>query len=362
MQSTDIMEELNREQTECVLWLKLNRPQPLKSLPASLVRSAIVLMTLVLSMTLMPLRADAQTNEAYPSKAITLVVPSQPGGTADPVARELAQHLSKEFGKPVVVENRPGASGAIGATHVAHAAPDGYTLLIGPVTTMVANPLVTETRYQVERDFRPVGLLIDAELVLVTTPSTGFKTLGDVIQYAKKNPGKLAYGSNGRGASHHLAMEYLQSLAGVELLHVPYQSGAAAEMAMLGGQIQVMIGNTSYVRPHIRSGRMVGLAVASAERSKALPDLPLSSATVAGYQLTTWVGLYAPAGTSDEIVAKLNAATNAFLRDPQNAEALRSKGLEPRPGSPADFLKFQTEEQKKWGKIVSFARAKGRLN
>jgi tripartite-type tricarboxylate transporter receptor subunit TctC len=239
---------------------------------------------------------------------------------------------SETLGKQVVVDNRPGASGAIGASLVARSAPDGYTLLVGPGTVMVVNPMVSKTQYDATRDFRAVGLLVGAELVFVTTPATGFKTLGDVIRYARKNPGKLTYASTGQGSSFHLATELLQDAAGIELLHVPYKGGAATETAMFACDIGFMLANTAYALPHIRSGRMMPLAIASPGGSKELPDVPVASRTVPGYEANTWIGLYAPAGTSDEVIAKLNAAVNAYLRDPKHASDLRARGLELLPG------------------------------
>lgn len=326
-------------------------------------RGAMNLIALVLSgVTFMPTLTSAQGKDAYPSKPITLVVPSEAGAATDITARGLAQYLSTTLGKQVIVDNRPGASGAIGATYVARSAPDGYTLLVGPGTVMVVNPMVSKTQYDATRDFRPVGLLVGAELVFVTSPVTGFKTLGDVIQYAKKNPGKLNYASTGAGSSFHLATELLQDAAGVEMLHVPYKGGSSTEMALISGDIGFMLANTAYALPHIRSGRMVPLAIASPGKSSELPNVPSASETVPGYEANTWNGLYAPAGTSDEIIAKLNAATNAYLRDPKEAASMRAKGLEPLPGSPADALRFQSQEQAKWGRVVSLVRSKGRLN
>jgi len=326
-------------------------------------REMMSLIVLALSATsFIPTVASAQGKDAYPSKPITLVVPSEAGAATDITGRGLAQHLSKSLGKQVIVDNKPGASGAIGATSVARSAPDGYTLLVGPGTVMVVNPMVSKTQYDATRDFRAIGTLVGAELVFVTSPATGFKTLGDVIHYAKKNPGKLNYASTGSGSSFHLATELLQDAAGIDMLHVPYKGGASTETALISGDIGFMLANTAYALPHIRSGRMVPLAIASPGKSSELPNVPSASETVPGYDANTWVGLYAPAGTSDEVIAKLNAATNAYLRDPKEVASMRAKGLEPLPGSPADAARFQSQEQAKWGRVVSLVRAKGRLN
>ena len=306
--------------------------------------------------------ASAQDKDAFPSKQISVVVPMSPGGATDVVARIFAQKTTQALGQPTVVLNKPGATGAIGATYVARAAPDGYTLLVGPGTVMIVNPLVTKSPYDVARDFRPVGLLARAETIFVTNNKTGFKTLGDVIQYAKKNPGKLAYGSAGQGSSFHLAIEHLQSATGIELLQVPYKGAAPAETALISGEIGLMITNTVSALPHIRSGRLVPLAIASSDQSRELPNVPRASDTVPGYVIDTWVGLYAPIATSDAVIARLSAATNAFLRAPENAEAMRALGLEPAPGSPEDALRYQNQEMAMWARIVAAAKAKGRLD
>jgi tripartite-type tricarboxylate transporter receptor subunit TctC len=311
---------------------------------------------------MVPNMASAQSQATFPSKPFSVVVPMSPGGATDVVARIFAQQLSQALGQPAVVENRAGGTGSIGAMQVARAAADGHTLLVGPSSVMVVNPLVSKSQYDVARDFRPVGLLARAETIIVTNAGTGFKTLDDVIQYAKKNPGKLAYASNGLGGAFHLAGEYLQMVAGIDLLHVPYKGAAPAEVGLIAGETGLMISNTVSVLPHIRTGRLVALAVASPGRSRELPNLPPASETLPGYVVDTWVGLYAPVGTSDAAIAKLNAATNAFLRNPENAQAMRSRGLEPLPGSPEDALRFQNQETATWAKVVAAAKAKGRLD
>lgn len=325
-------------------------------------RDLLQLGALLLASTLAPTIASAQNKEAFPSKPFSVVVPMSPGGATDVVARIFAQQLSQSLGQPAIVENRAGATGSIGALQVARAAADGHTLLVGPSSVMVVNPLVTKSQYNASRDFRPIGLLARAETVIVTNRATGFKTLDDVIQYAKTNPGKLAYGSNGQGGAFHLAGEFLQLAAGIDLLHVPYKGAAPAEAGLIGGETGLMITNTVSVLPHIRTGRLVALAVASPGRSRELPNVPPASETVPGYVVDTWVGLYAPAATTDAVIARLNAATNAFLRRPENAEAMRSRGLEPVPGSPDDAQRFQNQETAMWEKVVAAAKAKGRLD
>lgn len=317
---------------------------------------------LLTATTLISTVACAQNKGVFQSKLFSIVVPMSPGGATDVVARMFAQELSQSLGQPAIVENRAGATGSIAAIQVARAAADGHTLLVGPSSVMVVSPLMTKSQYDVSRDFRPIGLLARAETVIVTNRATGFKTVDDVIQYAKKNPGKLAYGSNGQGGAFHLAGEFLQLAAGIDLLHVPYKGAAPAEAALIGGETGLMITNTVSVLPHIRTGRLVALAVASPGRSRELPSVPPASETVPGYVIDTWVGLYAPAATSDAVIVKLNSVTNAFLRNPLNAEAMRTRGLEPAPGSPDDAQRFQNQEMAMWSKVIAAAKAKGRLD
>jgi tripartite-type tricarboxylate transporter receptor subunit TctC len=333
-----------------------------KTRSAPVRRALLQLGAALVTASMMAPLASAQGTTAFPSKPISVVVPMSPGGATDVVARIFAQQLSQALGQPALVENKPGATGAIGATHVARAAADGHTLLVGPSSVMVVNPLVTKAPYDVARDFRPVGLLARAETIIVTNPASGFKTLNDVIQYAKKNPGKLAFGSNGQGGAFHLAGEFLQLAAGIELLHVPYKGAAPAETALMSGEIGLMVTNTVSVLPHIRSGRLVPLAIASPGRSRELPNVPHASDTVPGYVVDTWVGLYAPAGTSDAAITRLSGVTNAFLRAPENIEAMRARGLEPVPGTPEDAVKFQNQEMAMWTRVVTEAKAKGRLD
>lgn len=299
--------------------------------------------------------------DAFPSKSIAVVVPMSPGGATDVLARLLAQHLTQALGQPVVVENKPGATGSIGAQHVARADPEGYTLLLAPSSVAVVNPLVSKVPYDFEHDFRPVGLLAHAETVLVASSASGLKSLDDVIRYAKQNPGKLKFGSNGQGGALHLGAEFLQQAAGIELTHIPYKGASQAETALASGEIDLMVTNTISAMPHIRAGRLVALAIASPGSSRELPQVPSASATLPGYAVDTWLGLYAPARTPDAVIARLNAATNAFLGEAATQEALRNRGFEPAPGTPAAALQFQRGEAAMWEKVVTQAKARGSL-
>jgi len=317
----------------------------------------------VASVIVAPPTAWAQTKEVFPSRSVSLVVPMSPGGSTDQMARSLAQRLTKTLGQPTVVENKAGATGAIAANFVARASGDGHTLLMAPSSVVVVNPLVSNVQYDIKRDFRPVGLFAVVETIIVASKKTGFQTLADVISFAKKNPGKLTFGSNGIGSSFHLAGEFLQLLAGVELLHVPYKGAAPAEAALLANEIDIAVTNTVSILPHIKSGAVTPIAILSSSRSpsRGLPQVPHASATLPGYVVDTWAGLYAPASTSTEVILRLNTELNKFLLDPDSAEYLRTKGVEPAPGTPDDLVQFQEKELAKWAKVVTAAKAAGRL-
>lgn len=311
---------------------------------------------------LFSINVGAREKSGFPTRAITIITPMAAGGSTDIGGRMIAENMGRQLGQSLIVDNRPGAAGAIGAQAVANADPDGYTLLLAPSSVVVVNPLVNQTNYDVERDFRPVSPLATAETILVASAASGFKTLDDVIQQAKANPGKIAYGSNGPGSAFHLAGEYLQMLADIELLHVPYKGAAPAEVALMGGEISLMVTNTASALPHIRSGKFTALAILSTGASRELPDVPPATATVPGYVINTWVGLYAPAGTETARVDRINAAANAALSNAELAEALRARGLEPALGSAEDLTRFAARERKVWSEIVTAVRAKGQLS
>jgi tripartite-type tricarboxylate transporter receptor subunit TctC len=304
----------------------------------------------------------AHAQEAFPTKPLSVVVPMAPGGSTDYLARTVAQHLSEALGKPVVVDNKAGATGAIGTSFVARAPADGHTLLVAPSSVIVVNPLVSKVSYDTVRDLKPIGLLAKVEVIVVAAKETGFKTLADMIEYAKKHPGKLTYGSNGQGSAFHLAGEMLALQAGVEMLHVPYKGASLAEAALLSNEIDIMVTNTISAMPYIKSGKVVPLAIASSSgKSRELPEVPLATETLRGYTADTWLALYAPAATSDAVVDKLNAAVNDYLRDPQQAAALRSRGMEPAPGTADDLQRYQAQELATWTKVAKALKAAGRL-
>lgn len=304
----------------------------------------------------------ARAQETYPNRVIKFVAPFPAGGTTDIVGRLLAQRMSQSLGQPVIVENKAGAAGAIGAVTVAQAPADGYTALIGPSTAIVINPHVSQIAYDVGRDFRPVGLIMKAETLIVAHPSKGFTSLADVISYARANPGKLTFGSFSSGSSAHLVMAHLQAAAGIDLLHVPYKGAAPAEFALVAGEIDLLVVNTVSSLPHIEARKMTPIALISSAESQIFPKLARAADLLPDFVFDTWLALYVPAKTSDAVVNHLNAAMVKALREPKLVEELRAKGIEPVPGSPADLVAFQAFESDRWGRAVTSAKARGRLD
>ncbi len=296
---------------------------------------------------------------AQPARPVTtLVVPQAPGGVVDLVTRAYAEHLTQQ-GLPAIAINRPGAAGEIAATFVAAAPADGSTLLVGNSSTMVVAPQVKKARYDPVKDFRPLGGIVIADTILVTNKATGITSLEDLVRYAKANPGKLAYGSNGVGGAFHLAMEYLQFLTGTKLLHVPFNGAAPAEMALVGNQVGVMVANTGPAMQHIRSGTLVPLAVVGSRPSIELPDLVLASRVVPNFVANTWVAVYAPAGLPDARAAQLNTQIEQYARSAKGEAFLRSRGLIPVAADLGEASQWTTAELRTWGAIVAEARKNG---
>ena len=303
---------------------------------------------------------DAALADTYPSKPVHIIVPFPAGGAIDIIVRTSAQQLSKELGQPMLIENRPGASGNIGADAVAKSAADGYTLLAGTSATHGANPaLYTKLAYDARRDFVPVAHIAGVPNVLVVTPASGINTLADLVQQARAKPGKLSYGSAGSGTSLHLAGELFRSAAGVDVLHVPYKGAAPATTDLLGGQITMMFNTVPVALPLIRSGKLKALAVTSPKRHFALPDVP--TFTELGYPSVasaTWVGLFAPAGTPREVVDKVAQALERALREKTVVDTLRLQGAEPQFMDSAAFGHYVDGEITRWGGVVRAAGIK----
>ena len=297
---------------------------------------------------------------AYPTRPIRLVVPFPPGGATDILARDVAQKLTEAWGQSVVVDNRPGAGGNIGAELVAKAAPDGYTLLMGTVGTHAINAsLYAKMPYDHIRDFAPVILVASVPNVLEVNPALPVNSVAELIAYAKANPGKLNFASSGNGTSIHLSGELFKVMAGVQMTHVPYKGSAPAVADLISGQVQLMFDNLPPSLPQIKAGKLRALAVTSSARAPALPDVPtVAEAGLPGFEASSWFGVLAPAGTPPAIVARLNAEIAKWLATPEAKERLSKQGADAAGGSPEDFVKHIAAETAKWSKVVKDSGAK----
>jgi tripartite-type tricarboxylate transporter receptor subunit TctC len=303
--------------------------------------------------------SGASCAQSYPSKPIKLIVPFAAGGPIDVMGRLVAQWLSSALGQQVVVDNRPGASGAIGTRVVAAAEPDGHTLLIGSVTTLATGPLLAKNvGYDPLKDFVPLALIASTPFALVVAPSVPADTPGEFIAYARANPGKLNFGTP-VGTLAHLTGELFRIRAGIDLVVIPYKGAATAVTDLIGGQVDMTFEPTSVLVAHIHDAKMRPLAVTSASRIAQLPDVPtMIESGLAGFTSYSWTGLVAPAGTPAPIVERLNAAINRGLKSPDMTSNLDRLGAQTRVGSPQDFAAFIAEETQKWGTIVTSAGVK----
>jgi tripartite-type tricarboxylate transporter receptor subunit TctC len=308
----------------------------------------------VIAFVLLLVGAAVQAQATYPDRSIRIVVPFTPGTGIDILARTLGQKLGEEWNEPVVVENRPGASGNIGTDAVAKSAPDGYTLLMTASTIVLNRSLFKSIPYDPVKDFAPVAPLAIGSLALVVNPGVEAKTVNELIALAKSQPGKLNYASPGNGTPHHLAMELFKSSTGTNFVHVPYKGTAGAVTDLLGGQVQVMFLPVHVALQHVQAGKLRMLAAGGTSRASATPDVPsLAEATgVRNIDTDIWYGLYAPAGTPQAIVAKLNAAFNGLLRDPEIARTLEKQGLQPTGGTQEALGQTTRSDLERWAKVV----------
>ena len=321
----------------------------------SITRAARILALALLA--LPPSFAVAQAT--YPNKPVRLVVPFPAGGTTDILARAAAPKLSEAWGQQVIVDNRPGAAGNIGAELVARAAPDGYTLLMGTVGTHAINPsLYAKMPYDHVKDFVPVILVAGVPNVLVVNPGLPVNSVAELIAYAKANPGKLNFASSGSGTSIHLSGELFKSMTGVQMTHVPYKGSAPALTDLMGGQVQLMFDNLPSSLPFIKAGKLRALGVTSVARAPALPDTPTVADTVPGFESSSWFGILAPAGTPRDIVTKINAETAKWLASAEAKEKLAGQGANAVGGAPEVFAKHIQTETAKWAKVVKDSGAK----
>ena len=298
--------------------------------------------------------------QGYPSKPIHLIVPFPPGGPTDIVGRLVAQKLSEGFGQPVVVDNRPGAGGTVGSTAAAKAAADGYTLLYGSTSTLAIAPsLYHDLAYDPRSAFAPISLVSRGAIIAAVNAQVPARTLQEFIALAKKTPGTLSYASAGSGTPPHLAAELFKSIAGVDVLHVPYKGGAPAINDLVGGQVQAIFEGQVVLLPHIKSGRVRALAITGAKRDAALPDVPtFAQAGLPQYDAYFWSGLVAPGGTPADIVGKLNAVLVRALNTAEVREALLRQGLASAGTTPAEFAAFIGSEVERWGRVAKASGAK----
>jgi tripartite-type tricarboxylate transporter receptor subunit TctC len=295
----------------------------------------------------------------YPVKPIRIVVHFPPGGPTDLVARAIGQKLTEAWGQQVIVDNRPGAAGIIGVEAVVRSAPDGYTLAFATGGSMsIAPALGTKLPYNVFSDLAPISLLVINPQILVLHPSVPANSVRELVKLAKSKPGQLNYASVGPGSPNHLGVEMLKSMTGIDLVHIPYKGTAPAVTDVMAGHCSLMFNSMPSVLPQVKAGRLKGIAVGSAKRSPAAPDIPTVAESVPGFEYVTWYGLFAPAATSKEIVAKLNAEVVRILNDKEIARRFSSEGAEPAPGTPDQLAKFMRSEFEAWKKTIAAAKIK----
>jgi tripartite-type tricarboxylate transporter receptor subunit TctC len=295
----------------------------------------------------------ATASAAYPDKPITLVVPWAPGGSTDILARAIAEQLTKSMGQPVLVENRAGASGNIGSNIVAKAKPDGYTLLIGSMSTHAMNPaLMPDMPFKGADDFTPIALVANVVNTMVINPSVPAKNLQEFIAYAKANPGKLAYASAGAGSTNHLSAEMFNKAAGIKMLHVPYKGGAPAVLDTVANRTQVLFSAGTQTLPHVKTGKLRLLAVTEARRSALLKDVPTVAETLPGYEMSVWYAAFGPAGMPHELAAKLNAEINKALAVPEVRSRMDAMGVEVINSTPEQLAETLKRDTARYTKVI----------
>lgn len=303
------------------------------------------------------LTASAAPAADYPNRPITIEIPYPPGGTADSVARPLAVELGKRLGVPVILDYKAGAGGAIATQFVAKAAPDGYTLVMVLAAHAINPSLYKSLPYDSAKDFAPVSMVAKLPLVLYSNPKFGPKTVPELIEYAKKNPGQLSFGSAGSGNTSHLAGELFASTAGIKMLHVPYKGGGPSITAAVGGEIPTVFAGPDSLGM-ARGGRLHPVAVTSLERSPLIPDVPAIAETLKGFEVYGWYGILAPAKTPPAVVSKLNSEINATLKDPEFRKLVEPLGYIPTGSSPEEFGRYVQTETKRWAGVIDKAGIK----
>ncbi len=304
--------------------------------------------------------APAWAQDKWPSKPITYIVPFPPGGTTDILARLIGAKLGTALGTTIVIENKPGAGGNIGSEIASRAAPDGYTILGGTISSHAINAsLYPKLPYDPVKSFAPITLIGSNPNVLIVGAGSPYKSVQDIIAASKAKPGSLSFASAGNGTSQHMAAELFKSMAGIDMVHIPYKGSGPAIQDVIGGQVPLMFDTTVVAQPQIDGGKVRALAVTSAKRSPALPNVPsMAEAGVPGYEVISWQAIFAPAGTPQPIVDRLYAEIAKILKDPEITAKMATFGMEPSGMPPAQFAQFQKAEIDKWAKVVKGANLK----
>jgi len=328
----------------------------MKASSVNLPRRMVAALCAALSLAL----AGGASATEYPDRPLRLIVPFPPGGGADNLARLVMPRVEKALGQKIVVENRPGAGGNLGAELAARAPADGYTLFYGTNGTHAINQhLYRELRFHPVKDFTPVARMSEIAAMLIVNPQLPIHTVAELIQYAKANPDKMNFASAGNGTTSHLAGEMFKRAAGVRIVHIPYRGGALAVTDLIGGQVQMMIDVMPNAYPLVKDGRVRGIAVSTAARFPGAPEFPtIAESGLPGFEASAWDGVFVPAGTPAPIVARLNAAIRTALEDPEIVAALRARGAVPVPGTPEEFARHIAASAQKWGQAVRASGAK----
>ncbi len=296
----------------------------------------------------------------YPNRPIRMIVPQASGSASDTVARIIGAELTNQMKQQVIVDNRPGGALLLGLELTAKAPTDGYTIGYAMIGALAISPnVVQKPPLDVQKDLAPVSQTTTGQMLLAAGPTTPFKSVRDVIAFAKQNPGKLNYASSGNGTPGHVGFELFKVMTGTQVVHIPYKGGAAGITELIAGQVQLMLESTNSITPHVKGGRVRGLAVTGPKRSAAVPELPtIAEAGVPGYEATTWTGIVAPAGMPRALILRLNAELNKMIASPSFKEKIAPLGSEPMGGTPEQFRDFIRSEHAKWGDIVKRSGAK----
>lgn len=319
-------------------------------------RSRLLSLSLLVGALVAPMQAALA---AWPEKPIRLIVPSAPGGAPDVLMRALSAQLSQQMGVPFVIDNKPGGSYTIGTMELVRAPADGYTLAYGNVVSLATNKsLLPNVPYDADKDLTLISNALRVVNFMVVNNNVPVKTVPELIQYARKNPGKLAFASDGNGTTSHLGVELFKSMTGTFMLHVPYKGAAAAATDLMGGGVQMFMANTPVLAPHVQAGRMRALGISSPQRSPLYPDIPAIAETVPGFEVVAWGGLVGPANLPKDIVQRLNTEIRTALASPAVQERFKALGAETAPSTPEEFRDLAQRETVKWAKVIKFSGAK----